>query len=95
MHQVDEFAEITATMAVLNERRNSLRERFLRRDVPLRSNRHEILVRTQTRRVLDRSLLPSAILDDPRYVRVSECPVVSVRPIAPIPSVRDTEFDLI
>ena len=79
MHPADEFAEISETIAQLTERRNALRAQFLNREVPLRSNRHEVLIRMQTRRTLDKARLPDAILRDPRYFKLLEGPVVTVR----------------
>ena len=45
----------------------------------MRSNRYEVVIREQTRRVLDKGKLPREILDDPAYFKVSNHPIVSVK----------------
>lgn len=94
-HPADEFAELSAEIARLQARREALREGFINQSLPIRSNLHEVTVRVQTRRVLDKSLLPAAILSDPKYYKVSEGQVVTVRAMRADRAVPYDDFDVI
>ena len=88
-HIVDEFGDLTAQIARLKKRREALRQSLLEPAAPLRSNRYEVKVRYQERRVLEKSLLPKEILDDPSYYRITRSPVVSVKALGDEPRNED------
>lgn len=82
MHPVDEFARLKAEIRGLEARAAALRGRFLDPSQPRRSNRYEVLVRSQTRRTFKKDLLPPEILNDPCYWEESRSEMVTVREIA-------------
>lgn len=67
MDPVDEFARLKAEIKRLQDRAEVLREGFLRPGARLRSNRFEVTVKRQKRRVFHKDRLPEAVLADPRY----------------------------
>jgi hypothetical protein len=67
MDPVDEFAQLKAEIRRLQDRADALRDGFLRPGARLRSNRIEITIKRQKRRLFVRDRLPEAILADPRY----------------------------
>jgi len=79
MDPVDEFAWLKAEIKRLQDRAEALREGFLRPGARLRSNRFEITVKRQTRRVFAKDRLPEAVLADPRYWDERESEVVTCR----------------
>ena len=79
MDPVDEFARLKAEIRRLQERAEVLRKGFLRPGARLRSNRFEVTVRRQRRRVFDKDRLPEALLADPRYWVERESEVVTCR----------------
>ncbi|MGL4238830.1 hypothetical protein [Tabrizicola sp.] len=74
MDPVDEFARLKDEIRRLQDRAEALRAGFLRPGARLRSNRFEISVKRQTRRIFTKDRLPPEVLADPRYweERVSE-----------------------
>lgn len=78
MDPVDEFARIRAEIRKLKSREQELRQTFLQGG-RLRSNSHEVVVKTQKRRVFLRDKLPAAVLQDPAFWEERETSVVSVR----------------
>ena len=79
MDPVDEFARLKAEIRRLQDRAETLREGFLRPGARLRSNRFEITVKRQKRRVFAKDRLPEAVLADPRYWEERESEVVTCR----------------
>lgn len=79
MDPVDEFARLKAEIKRLQDRAEVLREGFLRPGARLRSNRFEITVKRQKRRVFAKDRLPEAVLADPRYWEERESEVVTCR----------------
>jgi hypothetical protein len=67
MDPVDEFARLKAEIKRLQDRAEVLREGFLRPGARLRSNRFEVTVKRQKRRVFQKERLPEAVPSDPRY----------------------------
>ena len=82
MDPVDEFARLKAEIRRLQDRADILREGFLKPGARLRSNRFEITVRRQRRRVFDKDRLPAEVLSDPRYWDEWESEVVTCRALA-------------
>ncbi|MFO1201707.1 MAG: hypothetical protein U1E58_03630 [Tabrizicola sp.] len=82
MDPVDEFAKLKAEIKRLQDRADTLREGFLRPGARLRSNRFEVTVKRQKRRVFQKDLLPESVLSDPRYWEERESKVVTCREIA-------------
>ena len=82
MDPVDEFARLKAEIKRLQDRAEVLREGFLRPGVRLRSNRFEVTVKRQRRRVFQKDRLPEAVLSDPRYWEERESEIVTCREIA-------------
>ena len=82
MDPVDEFARIKAEIKRLQDRAEVLREGFLRPGARLRSNRFEVTVKRQRRRVFQKDRLPEAVLSDPRYWEERESEVVTCHEIA-------------
>lgn len=82
MDPVDEFARLKAEIRRLQDRAEVLREGFLRPGARLRSNRFEVTVKRQKRRVFNKDRLPEAVLADPRYWDERESEVVTCREIA-------------
>jgi hypothetical protein len=82
MDPVDEFARLKAEIKRLQDRAEVLREGFLRPGARLRSNRFEVTVKRQKRRVFAKDRLPEAVLADPRYWEERESEVVTCHEIA-------------
>ena len=82
MDPVEEFARLKAEIKRLQDRAEVLREGFLRPGARLRSNRFEITVKRQKRRVFNKDRLPEVVLKDPRYWEERESEVVTCREIA-------------
>jgi hypothetical protein len=91
---VDEFAELTETIRALGQRHRDLRLALLKPGVRRRSNRYEVVVRSQTRRTLDLTSLPAEILANPRYFKTTQSPIVTIRPLGS-PAARDDDIILI
>jgi hypothetical protein len=89
MDPVDEFARLKAEIRQLQDRADALRDGFLRPGARLRSNRFEISVKRQKRRVFQKERLPDAVLSDPRYWEERESEVVTCREIAACPAEDD------
>lgn len=84
----DELAEIRAEIKALKERETALRTRILESDTPdvLMGVEHEVVVREQRSRVLDKSLLPEDIRENPAFYRERVTRIVTVKPKAGSPS---------
>jgi len=82
MDPVDEFARLKAEIRRLQDRAEVLREAFLRPGARLRSNRFEITVKRQKRRLFQKERLPEAVLADPRYWDERESEIVTCHEIA-------------
>lgn len=82
MDPVDEYARLKDDIRRLQDRAEALRAGFLRPGARLRSNRYEITVRRQKRRVFAKDRLPPEVRDDPRYWDDRETEVVLCREIA-------------
>lgn len=93
-HLVDEFGELTLEILRLKKRREALRKRLLEPNAPLRSNQFEVTIRRQTRKLFEKSRLPKEILENPQYYKLSESPIVTVKPLA-THAEQDDDFDLI
>lgn len=91
---VDEFAELTDTIRALRQRHQDLRLALLKPGTRRRSNRFEVVVRSQTRRTLDLTALPAEILANPRYFKTTQTPIVTVRPLDS-PAAKDGDIILI
>lgn len=81
MDPVDEFFRLKAEIKRLQDRADVLREGFLRPGARLRSNRFEVTVKRQKRRVFQKDRLPEAVLSDPRYWEERESEVVTCHEI--------------
>lgn len=92
MHPADEFAKIKAEMAQLKARADELRQTFLEDDSRRRSNRHEVIVRAQHRRIFLREKLPPYILADDGLWEDGVANVVTVREIG---AMEDNAFQLV
>jgi hypothetical protein len=82
MDPVDEFARLKAEIRRLQDRADALRDGFLRPGARLRSNRFEIMINRQKRRLFVKDRLPEAVLADPRYWDERESDVVTCNEIA-------------
>lgn len=82
MDPVDEFARLKAEIRRLQGRADALRDSFLQPGARLRSNRFEITVKRQKRRVFQKERLPEAVLTDPRYWEERESEIVTCHEIA-------------
>jgi hypothetical protein len=82
MNPVDEYARLKDDIRRLQDRAEALRAGFLQPGARLRSNRYEITVRRQKRRVFNKDRLPPHMLDDPRYWDERESEVVLCREIS-------------
>lgn len=82
MDPVDEFARLKAEIRRLQDRAEVLREGFLRPGARLRSNRFEVTVKRQRRRLFLKDRLPEAVLADPRYWEERESDIVTCHEIA-------------
>ena len=89
MDPVDEFARLKEEIRRLQDRADLLRAGFLAPGARLRSNRFEITIRHQRRRLFNKSLLPPEVLADPRYWEERETEVVTCREIAGTPGGKD------
>lgn len=81
MDPVDEFARLKAEIRRLQDRAEALREGVLKPGARLRSNRFEITVKRQKRRVFVKERLPESVLADPRYWEERESEVVTCHEI--------------
>ena len=79
MDPVDEFARLKAEIRRLQDRADVLRQDFLKPGARLRSNRFEVTVKRQRRRIFDKDRLPEAVLSDPRYWVERDSEVVTCR----------------
>jgi hypothetical protein len=82
MDPVDEYARLKDEIRRLQDRAEVLRAGFLHPGARLRSNRYEITVKRQKRRVFQKDRLPQAVLDDPRYWEEREGEVVTCRALS-------------
>ena len=82
MDPVDEFAWLKAEIRRLQDRAEVLREDFLKPGARLRSNRFEITVRRQKRRLFLKERLPETVLADPRYWEERHSEVITCHEIA-------------
>jgi hypothetical protein len=82
MDPVDEFARLKDDIRRLQDRADALRAGFLQPGARLRSNRFEITVRRQKRRVFNKDRLPATVLEDPRYWEERESEAVLCREIS-------------
>ena len=82
MDPVDEYARLKDEIRRLQARAEVLRAGFLHPEARLRSNRYEITVKRQKRRVFQKDRLPQAVLDDPRYWEERESEVVTCRALS-------------
>ena len=78
MNPVDEFARIRAELKTMKAREQELRHSFLNGG-RLRSNAHEVVIKTQRRRVFLRERLPAPVLNDPNMWEERETPIVTVQ----------------
>jgi hypothetical protein len=81
MNPVDEYARLKEEIRRLQDRADVLRSGFLQPGARLRSNRFEVTIRRQKRRVFCKDRLPQAVLEDPRYWEERESDVVTCREI--------------
>lgn len=79
MDPVDEFARLKAEIRRLQDRADALRDGFLKPGARLRSNRYEITVKRQKRRMFNKDRLPQAVLADPCYWEERESEIVICR----------------
>lgn len=79
MDAIEEYAKLKQQIGQLQDRAEALRESFLQPGARLRSNRTEIVLRKQSRRVFVKDRLPQKVLDDPAYWEVRENMVVTLR----------------
>ena len=82
MDPVDLYAKLKSEIRALEDQAAALREALLRPGARLRSNQHEVTIRQQTRRVFQKDLLPSEVLNNPRYWAETSSAVVTVSPLA-------------
>lgn len=82
MDPLEEFAWLKAEIKRLQDRADVLREGFLRPGARLRSNRFEVVVKRQRRKVFQKDRLPAAVLADPRYWEKRESEVVTCHEIS-------------
>ncbi|MCU0826212.1 MAG: hypothetical protein MUE52_02120 [Tabrizicola sp.] len=82
MNPVDEYARLKDDIRRLQDRAEVLRAYFLQPGARLRSNRFEITVRRQKRRVFNKDRLPTGILEDGRYWEERDNEVVLCREIS-------------
>ena len=80
----DELAEIRAEIKALKARETALRTTILESGSPdvLTGAEHEVVVREQRSRILDKSLLPEDIRENPAFYRERVTWIVTVRPKA-------------
>jgi hypothetical protein len=76
---VDEFARLKAEIKRLQDRAEVLQEGFLRPKARLRSNRFEVTIKRQKRRVFNKDCLPGAVVADPHDWDERESEVVTCR----------------
>ena len=82
MDPVDEFARLKAEIRRLQDRGDALRAGFLQPGVRLRSNRFEVTVKRQKRRVFLKERLPGHVLADPQYWEERESEIVTCHEIS-------------
>ncbi len=82
MDPVDEFARLKAEIRRLQDRADMLRAGFLQPGVRLRSNRFEVTVKRQKRRVFLKERLPEPVLADPKYWEERETEIVTCHEIS-------------
>lgn len=82
MDPVDEFARLKAEIRRLQDRADALRAGFLQPGVRLRSNRFEVTVKRQKRRVFLKERLPGHVLADPQYWEERESEIVTCHEIS-------------
>ena len=82
MDPVDEYARLKEEIRRQQDRAEALRAGFLQPGARLRSNRFEITVRRQRRRVFSKDRLPPSVLEDPRHWEERESEVVLCREIS-------------
>lgn len=92
MDPVDEFAWLKVEIRRLQDRADVLREGFLKPGARLRSNRFEVTVKRQKRRVFMKDRLPDHVLAEPHYWEERESEVVTCREIA---AFRDEDEDIV
>jgi chromatin segregation and condensation protein Rec8/ScpA/Scc1 (kleisin family) len=92
MDPVDEYARLKAEIRRLQDRAEVLRESFLRPAARLRSNRFEIVIKRQKRRLFQKDRLPAAMLADPRFWEERESEVVTCHEIT---GVNGTDEDIV
>lgn len=81
MDPVEEFARLKTEIRLLEDRAQALRDGFLKPGARLRSNRLEVVIKHQKRRVFQKDRLPEQVLADPRYWEERVSPIVTVRPL--------------
>ena len=79
MDPIDEYADLRAEIRRLEERACLLRDQLLRPGARRRSNLHEVVIKEQVRKTLQKDLLPPEILHAPRFWKETRCQVVQVR----------------
>ncbi len=93
MDPVEEYSALKEEIRRLEDRLAVLREGFLQPGARLRSNRHEVVVRQQGRKVFLRDRLPAATLNDPQYWEDRLSVIVTVRSLDPAPPRRRRNDD--
>ena len=79
MDPVDAYVKLKSDIRNLEAQAAVLRESFLRPGAHLRSNRHEVVIRQQSRCTFQKDLLPVEVLHDPRYWLQTTSAIVTVR----------------
>ena len=79
MDPVEEFVRLKEEIRLLQTRADDLRDRFLQPGARLKSNRHEVVVRLQSRRHFLRDRLPPEVLGNPAYWEDRRSAIVTVR----------------
>lgn len=82
MDPVDEFAQLKVEIRRLQDRADALRAGFLKPGARLRSNRFEVTVKRQKRRVFLKERLPEHVLADPQYWEERATEVVTCHEIS-------------
>ena len=91
MHPADEYAALKDQIRQIEARSDVLRQGFLGPEGALKSNRHEVVVRMQTRNTFVKDRLPPEILSNPTYWEERRSPIVTLRDLAPDPGPRRLE----
>ena len=92
MDPLEEFYKIKAEIKQLRGRYQELRSKFLSGETDLRSNRFEVVVKTQNRRTFLRDKLPAQILEDESYWKTSETKIVQIKDLAGKSDVDDIDL---